>query len=233
MTPKDAALRLARRGQIVTILALVGLVGVYVRAIVYTPTEASQGLAQKIFYIHAPVAIMALGAFLVTGLLSLVYLWLKDLKIDRAAASSAEVGVVFSVIMLTTGPIWGKPIWGTWWSWDARLTFTLFLFLMFVSYLVMRGSVLDPEQRARFSAVFGILGLVLVPFIHLTVYMFRTLHPDPVVIKPSGPSMPAAMTQTFLLSIGVFVVLYVGYVMQRHALAHLEALHEEEVLGDS
>ena len=130
MTRRESAVELARRGQVITAIALVGLVGVYVRALVFTPIERTQGPAQKIFYVHAPAAWAALLAFAVVGILSLVYLWLRDPKLDTIADSSAEVGLAFSVVMLTTGPIWGKPIWGTWWSWDARLTSTLFIFLL-------------------------------------------------------------------------------------------------------
>ena len=97
----------------------------------------------------------------------------------------------------------------------------------------MRDSVIDPDQRARFSAVIGIMGLVLVPFIHLTVYLFRTLHPDPTLIKPSAPSMPGVMLVTLLLSMGVFILLYVGFLTQRYAVATLQEMREEEILRDS
>ena len=139
--------------------------------------------------------------------------------------------MAFAVIILTTGPVWGKPIWGTWWTWDARLTSTLFLFLLFVGYIVLRGVLTDPGLRARFSAVIGIMGLVLVPFIHLTVYLFRTLHPAPIVLKPSAPSLPNVMLVTLLSSVGVFTVLYLGFVMQRYALGLLRELREEELAG--
>jgi heme exporter protein C len=215
MTTYDRALVLARRGQIITALALAGLVGVFIRALVYTPIERTQGPAQKIFYVHAPSAWAALLAFAIAGIMSLGYLWLKDRKIDAIAAASAEVGLAFSIAMLTTGPIWGKTIWGTWWSWDARLTSTLFIFLLFIGYRVLRGAILDPETRARYSAVIGIMALVLVPFIHMTVYLFRTLHPDPVLLKASSPSLPGVMLVTLLTSIGVFSALYIGFVMQR------------------
>ncbi|MGE5759610.1 MAG: cytochrome c biogenesis protein CcsA, partial [Gemmatimonadota bacterium] len=142
----------------------------------------------------------------------------KDPRYDRFAAASAEVGTAFSLVMLTTGPLWAKPIWGTWWTWDARLTLTLMMFFMFVGYLVLRGAVTDPALRARYSAVLGICGLVLLPFIHLSVYLFRTLHPMPIVLKPSAPSAPPAMVITLLSSFAVFTLLYVGFVMQRYAL---------------
>ena len=138
------------------------------------------------------------------------------------------MGIAFSVIMLTTGPIWGKPIWGTWWTWDARLTSTLFIFLLFIGYLVLRGAVADPDTRARYSAVLGIMGLVLVPFIHATVFLFRTLHPDPVLMKPDKPSLPGDMLVTLLVSFGVFTLLYVGFFTQRYALALLEDVRDEE-----
>jgi len=231
MTRRESAVALARRGRILTALALVGLAGVYVRALAFTPIERTQGPAQKIFYVHAPAAWAALLAFGITGILSLIYLWLRDRKLDTIAAASAEVGVAFSVVMLTTGPIWGKPIWGTWWSWDARLTSTLFIFLLFIGYLVLRGAITDPEMRARYSAVIGIMALVLVPFIHMTVYLFRTLHPDPVLMKPSSPSLPGVMLVSLLISIGVFTLLYVGFLMQRYALSILRDVREEEAAG--
>ena len=233
MTLRERGDRIARLGTVVTALALLGLAGVYVRALVYTPVEAAQGAAQKIFYVHVPSAWAGLMAFVVTGLLSILYLWLKDRRIDLAAAASAEVGVAFSVIILTTGPIWGKPIWGTWWTWDARLTSTLFLFLLFVGYIVLRGVLSDPAIRGRFSAVIGIMALFLVPFIHLTVYLFRTLHPAPIVFKPSRPSLPEDMLTTLLLSVGVFSVLYIGLLMLRYALGLLREAREEELANAS
>jgi heme exporter protein C len=227
MTRHEQALALARRGQVITWIALAGLAGVFVRALVFTPIERTQGPAQKIFYVHAPSAWAALLAFSITGILSLLYLWLKDRKIDSIAAASSEVGLAFSVAMLTTGPIWGKTIWGTWWSWDARLTSTMFLFLLFIGYRVLRGAVVDPDMRARYSAVIGIMALALVPFIHMTVVWFRTLHPEPVLLKPDGASMPGVMLVTILSSVAVFTVLYVGFVMQRYALDILEDVREE------
>ncbi|HET7038294.1 MAG TPA: cytochrome c biogenesis protein CcsA [Gemmatimonadales bacterium] len=231
MSPRDRALRIGRAGTAVTVAAVLALAGVYLRALAYTPIERSQGAAQKIFYIHVPAAWSALLAISVTGLLSILYLWLKDRRLDLAAAASAEVGVAFGTVMLTTGPIWGKPIWGTWWTWDARLTSTLFLFLLFIGYLVLRGVILDPGVRGRFSAVIGIMGLVLVPFIHLTVYLFRTLHPRPILLKPSAPSLPGVMLVTLMTSLGVFTLLYIGFLMQRYAVGLLRELREEELAG--
>ncbi len=209
---------LVRRGLLLSGLALLGIMGASVLALGFTPIEARQGLAQKIFYLHVPSAWSALLAFSLVGIAGGLYLWLEDPRLDRFAAASAEVGVAFAAVMLTTGPIWAKPIWGTWWTWDARLTLTLFLFFLFVGYLALRAAVHDPHERARFSAVVGIMGLLLVPFIHLTVYMFRTLHPQPIVLKPSEPSLPWEMLRTLLVSTAMFTLLYIGYVTTRYGI---------------
>jgi heme exporter protein C len=227
LTPFGAAARVVRRGFALSAVAFVGLAAVYVIALGYTPIEARQGLAQKIFYLHVPAAWSALLAFFLVGLASALYLWLHDPRLDRFAAASAEVGVAFSAVMLTTGPIWAKPIWGTWWTWDARLTLTLFLFFLFVGYLALRAAVHDSAERARFSAVVGILGMLLVPFIHLSVYLFRTLHPQPIVLKPSAPSLPPEMLQTLLISTAVFTLLYLGFVTIRYGLALADEAWEE------
>jgi heme exporter protein C len=220
-------MRMLRVGRWITVIGLVLLAGVYVRALSFTPIEQSQGLAQKIFYLHVPAAIWAEMAMILVGLSSVFYLFTKDPRLDRFAASSAEVGTIFCAIVLTTGPIWGKPIWGTWWTWDARLTLTLFLFFLFIGYLALRAAVHDPAERARFSAVVGILGLLLVPFIHLSVYLFRTLHPQPIVLKPSAPSLPPEMLRTLLISTLVFTLLYLGLVTARYGLALEQELREE------
>jgi heme exporter protein C len=210
---------LAQRGRWVTLVGLILLAGVYVRALAFTPTEATQGLAQKIYYIHVPAAVWAEMSMIFIGLASVFFLFLKDPRLDRFAEASAQVGVIFALVVLTTGPIWGKPIWGTWWTWDARLTLTLLLFFIYLGYLVLRGAITDPGLRARYAAVIGICGLVLVPFIHFSVLMFRTLHPQPIVLKPSAPSLPGVMLVTLLFSFGVFTILYIGFVMQTYAIA--------------
>ncbi|MFZ5624763.1 MAG: cytochrome c biogenesis protein CcsA [Gemmatimonadota bacterium] len=208
-----------RRGLWLTAIASVLVVGAGILALAFTPIEAHQGLAQKIFYVHVPAAWSALFAFSLGGIVSALYLWLRDARLDLFAASSAEVGVVFSMVMLTTGPIWGKPIWGTWWSWDARLTLTLFLFFLFLGYHALRAAVSDRAERARLSAVVAIMGLLLVPFIHVSVYLFRTLHPMPVVLKPSAPSLPPEMLRTLLVSVAATTLLYVGLVTTRYGIA--------------
>jgi len=139
-----------------SIAAAAGVALTYVRAIYFTPTEAAQGPAQKIFYVHAPSAWVAFLAFFLVALASALYLWLREERLDRIAEASAEVGIVFTTVVLITGPLWGKPVWGTYWTWDARLTLTLFLWFIYVAYMVLRGAIDDRDMRARFSAVSGI-----------------------------------------------------------------------------
>lgn len=228
MSDAAAARRTVTRGLVLVALGLLGLAVVYVMALQFTPVERFQGLPQKIFYVHVPAAWSALLAFSVVGIASILYLWLRDPRLDLFAESSAEAGLIFSCVMLTTGPLWGKPVWNTWWSWDARLTFTLILFFLFLGYRALRGAIQDPSERARFSAVVGILGLVLVPFVHLTVYFFRTLHPQPVVLKPSAPSLPWEMLRTLLTSLGAYTVLLLGFVMTRYGLGMMEQAKGEQ-----
>lgn len=220
----------AKRGGIdlLFLIAVLAIAAALVRVIYYTPFEAVQGPAQKIFYLHLPAALDAFMAFGVVALAGIGYLWLGDLRLDRVAESSAEVGVVFTTVVLVTGPLWARPVWGTWWTWDARLTLTLFLWFIYVSYLVLRGAIDDRALRARYSAVLGILGSLLIPFIHLSVYLFRTLHPRPIVIKPSMPSLPPEMLTTLIISFIAFTLFYLALVRQRYRLATERDLLELE-----
>jgi heme exporter protein C len=203
----------------------IAVAAVLVRAVLFTPVEALQGGAQKILYVHASSAFIALYvAFALMAVASALYLWLRDEKLDRVAHSAAEVGLAFMTVVLITGPLWGKPIWGAWWTWDARLTSALFLWLIIVGYLLLRGAVEEREMRARYSAVLGLLAALLIPFIHLSVYLFRTMHPMPILAKPSAPSMPAEMQITFFSAFFAFLLLFAGLLRARYRLATLEDL---------
>ncbi|MFN0179063.1 MAG: cytochrome c biogenesis protein CcsA [Gemmatimonadales bacterium] len=212
-----------RWGLWLTAAGLIAMVGVYVLALGITPTERFQGPAQKILYVHAPAAWSALMAFGLVGVASVGYLLLKDPRLDTFAESSAEVGLAFGAMMLTTGPLWGRPVWGSWWEWEPRLTLTLLLVLLFVGYRALRNSIDQPEDRARYAAVIGVMALVLVPFVHLSVYLFRTIHPQPVFMKPSSPSMPWEMVRTLLVSIGAFTLMYLGLVTTRYGIGRRAA----------
>ncbi len=202
-----------------SLAAIAAVLATFVRVIFFTPLEAVQGPAQKILYVHAPSAWVAFMAFGLVGLTSVLYLWLKEERLDRVAESSAEVGIVFTTVVLITGPLWGKPIWGAYWTWDARLTLTLFLWFVYVAYIVLRGAIDERDMRARYSAVLGILGALLIPFIHLSVYLFRTLHPRPILMKPGAPSLPGEMLTTLLLAFASFTLLYVALLRARYRYA--------------
>lgn len=207
------------------ILAVLGILAAAVRVILFTPIELTQGAAQKIYYIHVPAALSAYFALIVVALMSIVFLWLRDERADRLAESAGEVALLFTTVVLVTGPLWAKPIWGAWWTWDARLTLTLFLWFITVGYLVLRSAIDEPMMRARYSSVLGILGALLIPFIHLSVYLFRTLHPAPIVLKPERPSLPAEMLTTFVVSVLAYLLFCVVLMRARYRLAlHREAM---------
>ena len=228
LTTDPAALQRAARADGPDWLLLSGfgaLAAVYVRALAFTPPEAIQGPAQRILYVHAPSAFVALYlSFGLMAITSALYLWLKDEKLDRVAESAAEVGLAFTTVVLVTGPLWAKPIWGAWWTWDARLTLTLFLWFIILGYLVLRGAIDERGMRARYSAVLALLAGFLVPFIHLSVYLFRTMHPMPIVFKPSAPSMPGDMQVTFFSAFLALMLLFAGLLRARYRLATLRDL---------
>src|SRR5579862_8480905 len=152
------------------VVAVLAVIGVAIRALWFTPIEARQGPAQKIYYVHPPSAIVGMYfGFGLMAIASAVYLWLRDERADLLAEASGEVGLAFLTVALITGPIWGKTVWGAWWTWDARLTSTLFLWFLVAAYLVLRGAIDDRAVRARYSAVLALLTVPLVFFIHVSV----------------------------------------------------------------
>ena len=209
------------------LLAITAVSAAIVRAIWFTPPEAMQGDAQKIFYVHVPSAVV--GLYLACPLVAIggaLYLWLRDERLDRLAESAAEIALAFLTVVLVTGPIWGKPIWGAWWSWDARLTSTLFLWFVLLGYTVLRDAIEDRQQRARYAAIVGILAALLVPFIHLSVEMFRTMHPQPIVltpdvVTPGKAKLSPEMGQTLSYAMLAFVALFVALLRSRLKFAAL------------
>lgn len=203
-------------------LGLVGVAGVlFTHWLVFfwVPTEAVQGIAQRIFYIHVPAAWVAEMAFGITALCGAAYLWLGDEKADAAAVAAAEGGLYFGVILLTAGPLWAKIAWGTFWEWgEPRLTFTLLLWFIFLGYFMVRGSVDDPRKGKRLAAVVAIIGALDIPLIHVSVNWFRSLHPEAVVLKPEGPTLDPDMLTTLLVSLGSFTILFFGLFFMRYAI---------------
>jgi heme exporter protein C len=157
------------------------------------PTEKTMGIVQRIFYIHLPSAFIAFFAFFIVFLASTIYLITRKKHWDWVAASAAEVGVISCAVVLITGPLWAKPVWGIWWTWDARLTSTLVLFMIYVGYLMLRFYVLEEGRRARLSAVFGILGFVDVPIVYMANRWWRTQHPAPVISGGEGSGLDPRM----------------------------------------
>jgi heme exporter protein C len=212
------------------ILALLAvLIGLYL-AFAYAPTDGLQGDVQRIMYIHVPTAWVAFLAFFVVFVSSLVYLWKRLAEADRLAYASAEIGVLLTALTLIDGSIWGKPTWGTWWTWDARLTTTAILFVIYVGYLMLRSFVEEPERRARLAALVGIVGFIDVPIIYMSVLWFRTLH-QPPSIQRGGASMPDAMLFTLLFNFGAYTLVYLFFLVKRVRLASLEALAETRIAG--
>jgi heme exporter protein C len=179
-------------------------------ALVLAPTERVQGNVQRLFYFHVPSAWVAYLAFALVLVGSVAYLWKRSLQWDLLAHAAAEIGVVFTTITLVTGSIWGRAVWGTWWTWDARLTTTLLLWFIYAGYLMLRAYAGERERAARYCAVLGIIGFVDVPLVHMSVRWWRTLHPQPVVVRPeAGPALPPAMLVTLLVALTAFTLLFV------------------------
>ena len=187
----------------------------------WVPTEAAQGVVQRIFYVHVPAAWTMFIAVAIVALASAAYLWLKDERADAAAVAAAEGALIFGAIMLISGPLWGRIAWGTYWQWEPRLTLTLLLWFTYVGYFLVRGSVADPRRGKRLAAVVAVVGSLNIPLIHVSVEMFRSLHPGPVVIKPAGPSLPIEMLVTLLTAWAGFIMLFLGLFTFRYAVERL------------
>lgn len=183
----------------------------------WVPTEAVQGVVQRIFYIHPPAAWTTFLAVGISALASLAYLWLEDERADAAAVAAAEGSLIFGAILLTSGPLWGRIAWGTFWQPEPRLTLTLLLWFIMLGYFLVRGSVDDPRKARRYAAIVPILGALDIPFIHLSVEWFRSLHPQAVVMKPEGPTADPDMVVTLLTSFGGFTLLFLGLFTLRYA----------------
>lgn len=193
------------------------------------PTDSVQGPAQRIFYVHVPSAWIGMLAFGVVFVASIAVLATRSARWDRLAASSAEVGVVFTTAVMITGPLWARPAWGAFWDWDPRLTSYFVLWLLYLSYLALRGYVTEPLRRARYSAVLGIVAFTNVPLVYLSVRWWDTLHPGPVVANPAGPQLPGSMLAVLLVGIAAFTLLYTLLLWLRiDATARREAAEAEE-----
>lgn len=207
---------LARWSQWLGRLAAASLLLALAAIVLYAPTERLQGDVQRIFYVHVSLALVAFLAFFIVFVGSGLYLWKRDPRADVWARASAEVGLIFTTLVLITGSLWAKPIWGTWWTWDARLTTTLILWLIYLAYLMVRAYAGEPGRAARYAAVIGIIGFLDVPLIRQSVVWWRTLHPGPTIVRESGEfGLPPAMLVTLVLALLAFTLLYAYLLLEK------------------
>jgi len=213
-------------------LAAIGtLLTAFVAGLV-VPPDAVQGDLQRIMYVHVPSAWLAYLSFTVTLVGSVAYLRSRSLRWDRLAGASAEVGVVFTGLALATGMIWGKPVWGVWWTWDARLVLTAVMFFIYLGYLALRRSFDDPELRARRSAVLGVIAVLQIPIVHFSVTWWRGLHQPPTVLRPDNPQIDSPLLFALLMSVAAFTVLFIALVTRRSNLAAAQDAAGESQLAD-
>jgi len=191
-------------------------------AFIYAPTERFMGDVQRIFYFHVPLAWVGFLAFFIVFVASIQFLRRGSARWDHLAYSAAEIGTMFTTLVLITGSLWARPVWGTWWTWDPRLTTSLILWLIYVAYLVVR-SYAEGARGARFAAVVGIVGFFDVPIVYLSIYWWRTLHPGPI-IQTGG--LEPSMLYTLLVSLAAFTVLFGVLLRYRLRLRHIEAAVE-------
>jgi len=203
-------------------LTALGLAAGLVLAFGVAPREEIQGNVQRIMYLHVPSVLVAYLAFAVVLVASVAYLARRSEAADRLAQASAEAGVLFTGITIASGAIWGKPTWGTWWTWDARLTSVAILFVMYLGYLLLRAMIEDRERAARYSAVLGIVAALDIPLVHFSVSWWRTLHQPPSILKPGPTTMPPVFLVVLLVNLAAFTLLYAWFVTKRVRLLRRE-----------
>jgi len=212
-----------RTGLWFVLVSFAALIAAQTYAVTTSPAEGDMGHLQKIMYVHVPAAWMTFLAFFVVLVFSVRYLWRRRENDDLIAASAAEVGAMFNGLTLILGMIWGRPTWGVWWAWDARLTSTLVLFLIFIGYLAMRGFVDEPQQKARWSAAVGIIGAINVPIVYMSVTWWRTLHQ-----QPSSPAtLDPAYTMGLRLNAIAMLLVMIYFIRKRYEIARLDRAAEQ------
>lgn len=209
---------MTKSGPLLPRLAL-AVLAVGLLAALTAPPDRIQGNLQRLMYVHVPAAWLAYLGFVITFGASAGWLWRRRPGLDRLAAASAEVGVFFTGLAIVLGSIWGKPVWGVWWTWDPRLVTTAVMFFIYLGYLALRRATLDPLARARRSAVFGLVAFVQVPIVHMSVLWWRSLHQPPTVLRPGDPTIDHWMLATLLLNLVAFTLVFAVLLRARIDLA--------------
>ncbi|HEY0757105.1 MAG TPA: cytochrome c biogenesis protein CcsA [Ktedonobacteraceae bacterium] len=215
----------ARLPLISLILCAITLVGTAITlwmAFFYAPTDAVEGQPQRIFYIHVPISWIGMLAFITMAVAGVAYLLKKDERWDWIARAAAEIGTLFISLSLITGSIWGRTTWGTWWTWDARLTTTLILWFVYIGYLMLRNYMGRTPASARAGAVMALICVIDVPIIYESVNWWRTLHPS-AEVGVAG-ALPPAVVLTLMVSLAVFTVLYALLMIQAYKLQRVQTL---------
>ena len=200
-----------RRGRILGGLTLVSVVVGLYWGLIVAPPDAYQGEVQRIMYLHIPSILIAYLSFFLVFVGSCLYLWKREKRDDNLAFSAAEIGVLFTALTIVEGSIWGRPTWGVWWTWDARLTLTAILLLIFVGYLMLRSLVEEETRAASSAAILGIIGFLDIPLIHMSVYWWRTLHQPPSILRPDKSpweNIHPALLTALAINFVAFVLLY-------------------------
>jgi len=219
------ALRQGLGGVALIVLA----VGLYV-ALVASPADAFQGEYVRIMYVHVPSVLVAYFSFTIVAIASVFYLWRRQATYDQFAHSAAELGVLFTGLALASGSIWGKVVWGTWWTWDARLVTTAILFLVYIGYLLIRELTDDRARGARLASVVGILGFMDIPIIHYSVVWFRTLHQS-ASLAPGAIKIATPLLTPLVINLLAFLLLYLYLLLSRVRLERLESSRFEASEG--
>ena len=192
------------------------------------PNERTMGVIQRIFYFHAATAWAGEMVFFVCFVANLLYVWKREQKYDWLGVTCAEVGIACITVVLITGPIWAHPVWGIWWTWDARLTSTFVLWLLYVSYLLLRTLIEEPGRRALLSALFGIFAFLDVPLVFFSIRWWRTQHPAPVIMGGQGSGLDPTMSKIFFFNVLVMHIFCVFLIVERYVLEKL--CHDVDLL---
>ena len=208
-----------------TILSVVLFLGALGMVFLFAPIEAVMGYIQKIFYFHISNAWVGMLGFMVAAVSGIFYLVSKDLKWDIVELSAVEISLVFFLIAIVSGSIWAKPTWGTYWTWDARLTTAAILEMIYLAYLLLRQGIEDPERRARFSAVYTLIGVISVPITFLSIHIWQTIHPAVIGVGSSSSQgsfgMTPAMLITMFFCLTTFSVVFITLLWYRIRLGQL------------